>query len=410
MHRKNKKHKIVAFLFSIILIGIGYAYLTANLKITGTTKIGNARFDVHFKEAEMLEYYTKNVSFESNSNSNIKPGTPIIKGENNTELEWNVTIDKPGANYQYASEIVNAGDIDAELDLDSSIIKIKIGNDEEQTYKFNDIKQEYYYETGFLQHLGPVYAKIYFTDRDYKYINAGKSKTVYGYVYLDDETITNEQWESYKNKDIKITVDLKYIQGDNNPHSNEFEPYDYEEGNMKVRIDNVVAEGAGSTTTFPSNSNSNNIPNPSITNRSLAYNHCIYSDICSLEQFTEHEIEYELFFNSPGDYYEYSFDIINEEDYDIEVWNERRTMKIGVDVEEVFNPYTTEFKYYFSFELTDNDDYSSIPAHGTAHVKVKIGLRDDIDQDEADRFKGRLFKIKSLFHAREDKPYYDGTK
>ena len=406
MRRQNKKHKIVAFLFSIILIGIGYAYLTTNLKITGTTKIGNARFDVHFKEAEVLDYYNKNVSFDSNSNSNIKPGTPIIKGENNSELEWNVTIDKPGAYYYFAAEIVNAGNIDAKLDLESSILKIKIGDEDEQSYKFNDVKYSDE-DTYFYKIINAFETSIWFEGDNYQYINAGDSKSVYGNVILSDEYIENEEWENIRGKEIKITLDLKYIQGDSNPHSNDLIPSDFKEGTMKVRVDNAVASGAGPTTTFPSNSNSNSIPTPTIVNKSLTRSECYtYSNEqhCAQQDKTFHSMEYEVIFNSSDDYYEYSFDVINEEDYDIKLEDSYGFLKVGAEDEKSFDENDIYFWNILDYIITDdeNTDYYSIPANSTAHVTIKLGIHNNFDPDYLNRIKGRKLKIKYILYYQQD--------
>ena len=91
MKKKKNNKKAIAFIFIVLFIGLGYAYLTANLKITGIAHIGNARFNVHFANPA-VESASDTVTFPSNSNSNITPGTPIIKGDNNLELSYEVTL------------------------------------------------------------------------------------------------------------------------------------------------------------------------------------------------------------------------------------------------------------------------------------------------------------------------------
>ena len=84
--RSNKKTKIFILVFALILMGIGYAYLTANLKITGTARISSNSFRVHFEDPTVIDA-SENVTFASNSNSNVAAGTPVVTGTNDTELE-----------------------------------------------------------------------------------------------------------------------------------------------------------------------------------------------------------------------------------------------------------------------------------------------------------------------------------
>ena len=68
-----------------------------------------------------------------------------------------------------------------------------------------------------------------------------------------------------------------------------------------VRYDNAKFKSASATTAFP-----NNVNVPTIVN-----------DIYDEEQLvSSHNIEYSVIFNQPGDYYEFTMDLINEGDYD----------------------------------------------------------------------------------------------
>ena len=104
--RKKKKNRIL-FLFLVLLaISIGYAALTANLKIHGITNIAKNTWNI----------YWDNVHNESG----VTPTTPTAIGadENSIPLSlvsFDVTFNKPGEFYEFEVDAVNAGTIDAEV-------------------------------------------------------------------------------------------------------------------------------------------------------------------------------------------------------------------------------------------------------------------------------------------------------
>ena len=204
MRRKNKKAKLVALIFSLFLVGLGYAYLASDLKVGGTANIGTARWDVHFANAD-LEYASAGITFDSNSNSNIASGVPKIKGTNNDEIEYNVTFSQPGDYYEFTVDVVNGGDMDAQYSHEGCSIKVKIGNDSEMQLEecTNDENWPsyltYYYEE-------------YDSNVDYRYIEAGDTVKMLVHLALNAD-LTNEQWESIRGKQIKITDSINFIQG-----------------------------------------------------------------------------------------------------------------------------------------------------------------------------------------------------
>ena len=78
----NKENKIL--LIIVLLIGvtsIGYAILTTKLNITGTSKIKNAKWDVHFENIVVKE-------------GSVTP-TKAATIENDTAVSFNVELTKP---------------------------------------------------------------------------------------------------------------------------------------------------------------------------------------------------------------------------------------------------------------------------------------------------------------------------
>ena len=387
MRRKNKKSKIIAFLFAIILIGLGYAYLTANLKITGTTKIGNARFDVHFENARKI-YASSNVTFSSNSNSNLSQGIPIIKGENNTELEWHANFNLPGDYYYIKTDIVNSGDIDAELDLEESNIKIKIGDEAEISYSFDDLMYSHNDTVYFSVVQVLPYIQINFHEGQERYLNAGESAEVAIIVGVPEEIVTNNAWEKIRGKDITITVDLKYIQGDNNPPSSNSNSQSNSNSNreLDVRYENPTFIGAGTTTEFP-----NNINVPTLSNAIID------------RELSEHTIEFNTVFNNPGDYYEFSVDVFNETYANIPIDYSKHELSIdNGELVDLGYPdsISNEYADIFEVNLQYVEDGEKIGNGYDFTNEYYIKLKDDISEENLNLIKGKNLHFKFYYIRR----------
>ena len=98
--KKNKENKIL--LIILLLVGvtsIGYAFLTTSLNIVGTSKIKNAKWDVHFENIVIKE-------------GSVTP-TKAATIENDTAVSFNVDLTKPKDYYEFDVDVVNNGTIDA---------------------------------------------------------------------------------------------------------------------------------------------------------------------------------------------------------------------------------------------------------------------------------------------------------
>ena len=88
----------------IILIGIGYATLSANLSITGLNVFKGNTWDVHFE----------NVTDKSiNTAKDFTTGTI---SQDAKSISFDVTLTTPGESYTFFTDIVNGGSLDAMLD------------------------------------------------------------------------------------------------------------------------------------------------------------------------------------------------------------------------------------------------------------------------------------------------------
>ena len=382
MRRRNNKSKLVALILCLALIGIGYAALTANLKIKGTANISNAKWDVHFANPELYSA-SSNVAFASNSNSNITPGTPIIKGADRQELEWNVTFNQPGDHYAFFVDVVNEGDIDAKLDINSSLLTAKIDGEEEYTIGLDDILDK----EGRVKLYGEEYLNLMIVPirNNFVYLNAGDSCKYGLFIEIDGRNITSEEWNAIKGKEFKINVDLNYTQTTNLP-SNSYSPT-----HPKIRFDNAVANGYSDTLTFPTNSSV-----PTITNQ---------IKMGDYENYTEHTIEQSLIFNQPGDYYEFTLDLICEEDQYFTSFDENYTMTIDngtpIDIYDLNN-----MPEYFNYQvITDGRvntrDYDWINRIDTDVINVRIELKNDITPEQLALIQGKVVNLKYFLKYHE---------
>ena len=83
----------------LLLLGVGYAYLTANLSINGTAGISGANWDVHFENVNVTE-------------GSVEATTPVIDVAKTT-VSYNITLSEPGDFYEFTVDAKNGGTIDA---------------------------------------------------------------------------------------------------------------------------------------------------------------------------------------------------------------------------------------------------------------------------------------------------------
>ena len=112
---KKLNNKIVFLL--VACMGIGFAYLTSTLTITGNTSVSGNKWNVYFTNVEVNE---------DSIEASVIPSTT---GTTTTSLDYTVTLDKPGDFYEFTVDAVNDGTIDAMIQninmtsLDSDVEK-----------------------------------------------------------------------------------------------------------------------------------------------------------------------------------------------------------------------------------------------------------------------------------------------
>ena len=102
--RKNIRNK-KSFIFLLVLcLGIGFAFLSTQLNITGNTSVSGNKWSVYFNNVQVSE---------GSVDASVVPTTT---GTTTTSINYTVLLDKPGDFYEFTVDAVNAGTIDAMID------------------------------------------------------------------------------------------------------------------------------------------------------------------------------------------------------------------------------------------------------------------------------------------------------
>ena len=119
LHKNRFLRNKRSFILLIILcMGVGFAYLTSSLTITGNTSVSGNKWNVYFTNVQVSD---------GSVDASVAPTTT---GTNTTSIDYTVTLDKPGDFYEFTVDAVNDGTIDAIIDkidrtlLDEEMSKI----------------------------------------------------------------------------------------------------------------------------------------------------------------------------------------------------------------------------------------------------------------------------------------------
>ena len=160
-------------------------------------------------------------------------------------------------------------------------------------------------------------------------------------------------------------------------------------GSWNVKISNVNVTNVSQTTTFPSNNNSNK---PTV-----------------ITGIGTHEIDYNVIFNQPGDYYEFTFDVVNSGDVDAALSIYGSKLKMQID-----NGTVTEYEIedslpsYLDFSRTSvSGSLYGTKSGNTSTIKIRIGLKSTATAEQLALIQGKTLKIKDsyLFLADFDDAY-----
>ena len=121
---KKSKNRTTVFLTLIIIIAvmvIGYTALQTTLNILGNTTVKGNSWDVHWANVQVSDGSTTDV---------ITPATITSP----TQVEFNINLNAPGDYYEFTVDAVNAGTVDAMVDIvskkvfNSSNVEIQLPN------------------------------------------------------------------------------------------------------------------------------------------------------------------------------------------------------------------------------------------------------------------------------------------
>ena len=120
--KKDSKKTVYLLLLLILGISVGYAALSATLKINGTSIIKSAKWSVHFGENENDIQVTEG----SVTGDNVTTPARIKSGTNNTEIEFSVNLPEPGDFYEFTAQVVNDGTLDAIIGEGDSAVSLTV--------------------------------------------------------------------------------------------------------------------------------------------------------------------------------------------------------------------------------------------------------------------------------------------
>ena len=111
--RKIKTLSLVALIVAVLGLTVAFASLSQTLNITGTAKVENASWDIHFQ----------NLSEPTLTGDANVTTAPTIDESKTTIGNYEVSLTKPGDKVSYSFEVINNGTIDAKLSTLTKALK-----------------------------------------------------------------------------------------------------------------------------------------------------------------------------------------------------------------------------------------------------------------------------------------------
>ena len=116
--RINKRNKKLFIVLLLLIITVGFATLSTNLNINGTSKINNSTWDIHF---ENIQINSNSVTIDPNDDTQH---AAIVDANDNTLVTYSVLLNIPGDFYEFNVDVTNAGSIDGMIESITSTLKI----------------------------------------------------------------------------------------------------------------------------------------------------------------------------------------------------------------------------------------------------------------------------------------------
>ena len=203
-----KKISYLRLIVAIILImGVGFAFLTTNLSITGSSKLKGNTWNVYF--ANIID-----------GSSSSTSSTATIT-EENTTIEFNLDLRNPGEDFTFYVDVVNDGTLDAMLDT------VEVTGIAEELKKYLTIKTAYVDGIDLTK---------------YDLLKAGESETLnISFVYGEEIDL-----KELPKTDIELglSLNINYNQSDSNAKAREIG--EVNEDAPVINNDITVIEGSNS--------------------------------------------------------------------------------------------------------------------------------------------------------------------
>ena len=108
--KRQKKYNLILFLIILVAgIGLGYAALSANLEIDGTTNLTKTTWDIHFDHIQ-------------ETSGGVTPNSATSINAAGDTVTYNITLSTPGDFYEFTVDAVNAGTVDGMIESVTSTL------------------------------------------------------------------------------------------------------------------------------------------------------------------------------------------------------------------------------------------------------------------------------------------------
>ena len=230
MKKNKRKLNYMILIIMILVISIGYAILSSNLNIVGSSQISAPTWDIHW---ENVQVKTGSVSAQ----------TPTID-TNKTTVNYSVTLTIPGDYYEFTVDAVNAGSIDGMV----SVVSNKLNGTEITTLP-NYLEYKVTYEDGV--DIAPNHLLAANSSEKYK-VHVGYKKD----ISVSDITSSPQT--------LNLSFSVTYIQSDSNAVPKP-EPYVYTVNKYNSSTTNPKYNGVWLNQTFPTSITKYNTPSEALT-------------------------------------------------------------------------------------------------------------------------------------------------
>ena len=109
MKRQRKYNLILLLIILVAGIGLGYAALSANLEIDGTTNLTKTTWDIHFDHIQ-------------ETSGGVTPNSTTSINAAGDTVTYSITLSNPGEFYEFTVDAVNAGTVDGMIESITSTL------------------------------------------------------------------------------------------------------------------------------------------------------------------------------------------------------------------------------------------------------------------------------------------------